>query len=402
MPTPAECSHRPPCPGCPRFGETDPPQEAWQSLLDLAARADLAPPDLHRTSGLGHRHRARLAVRGRARSPKVGLFQSGSHRIVDTPNCRVHHPLINETVRVLKESIRTTGIEPYADLPHRGALRYVQLVIERSTERVQVVLVGNGDTPDVLGDLPSALAERLGDRLQGLFFNAQPERSNSILGPTMIQLLGEAATCETIGGVDVFFPPGAFGQNHLPLFETAASRIARLVPDGSRVTEYYCGVGAIGLGLLSRSAELRFNERSPDGLAGLARGLAERPPLEQQRARVLRGPAGDFLDDLAAMDVVIVDPPRRGLDKPLLEALHKSPPRRLIYLACGLSSLLDELPKLVRSDGLALSGVAAFDFFPFTGHLESLVWLDRNGENFGPQATLPSDPGGASLRGDMD
>lgn len=395
MPSPPDCPHRPPCPGCPRFGATDPPARAWQALEALAAAKHLAPPAFHRMPGRGHRHRARLAVRGRARSPKIGLFQAGSHRIVDTPRCEVHHPAINEAVRELSRAIRDTGVAPYADRPHRGALRYVQVVVERASQRVQVVLVGNGSDVGVLGRLPEVFARRMGERLQGLFFNAQPERSNTILGPETTWLAGEPATRESIAGVDVFFPPAAFGQNHLPLFERAVARIHSLVPTDATVAEYYCGVGAIGLGLLARSREVRFNERSPHGLEGLERGLAHRPDPERRRARILRGAAGEQRDGLSEADVVIVDPPRKGLDVPLLEALASSPPRRLIYLACGLPALLSELPLLERSGGLRLAGLETFDFFPFTEHLETLAWLDRDGEQFDPSPA----PGSATQDG---
>ena len=137
---PDDCPHRPPCAGCPAFGRPGPPPEALEALQDLARAAALPDPVVHRAPGLGHRHRARLAVRGRARSPKIGLFEAGSHRIVDTPRCAVHHPRINETVAVLKRAIRDAGVEPYREATHGGALRYVQIVVERETERVQVVL----------------------------------------------------------------------------------------------------------------------------------------------------------------------------------------------------------------------------------------------------------------------
>ncbi|HKK51379.1 MAG TPA: hypothetical protein VKA74_07320, partial [Myxococcota bacterium] len=67
MPSPAACPHRPPCPGCPRFGAPDLPERARARLAALAERAGLPEPPVHRASALGHRHRARLAVRGRAR-----------------------------------------------------------------------------------------------------------------------------------------------------------------------------------------------------------------------------------------------------------------------------------------------------------------------------------------------
>lgn len=372
-----DCPHRPPCPGCPRFGSTRLPQDAWAKLLEITNTAGLPEPPIHRTPGQGHRHRARLAVRGKAGNPKIGLFQADSHRIVHIPHCPVHHPLINEACSEIREAIRETGIAPYADRPHRGALRYLQIVVERASNRVQVVLVGCGTSPDILGELPSAVERRLGDRLQGLFFNAQPERSNAIFGPKMTLLAGEPTLCETVHGVDVFYPPGAFGQNHLPLFERAVDRITELTPPGATIAEYYCGVGSIGLALLGKSEAIRFNERSPDGLLGLELGLAARPADERARATVFPGAAAERLDGLPGADLVIVDPPRRGLDDPLRTALADRPPARLIYLACGLDSLISDLAVLQKSGGLSLRGLEVFDFFPFTQHVETLVWLDR-------------------------
>jgi tRNA/tmRNA/rRNA uracil-C5-methylase (TrmA/RlmC/RlmD family) len=290
----------------------------------------------------------------------------------------VHHPLINEAARALREAIRETGVEPYADRPHRGVLRYAQFVVERATHRVQVVLVGCGTDPQILGQLPEVFAVKLGERLQGLFFNGQPERTNAILGPTMLHLSGEDAIRESIGGVDVFFPPGAFGQNHLPLFERAVERIGSLIPSGEKVAEMYCGVGSIGLGLLDSAHRVHFNERSPDGLLGLERGLAERPDAERSRAKLFAGSAGERLDALEGADVVVVDPPRRGLDPPLCHALAHQPPNRLIYLACGLDRLVEDLERLQAPGRLRVSGIETFDFFPFTEHIETLVWLDQD------------------------
>lgn len=371
------CSHRPTCPGCPRFGEPGLAPETAAKLAALARDAGLAAPVLVEAPGGGYRHRARLAVRGRASSPKIGLFQAGSHRIADSPRCPVHHPAINAAAAELRAAIRETGVAPYADGAHRGALRYVQLVVERSTERVQVVLVGNGTSPEVLCALPAAVCRRLGERLHGLFFNGQPEHSNAILGPHWAHLAGEPSTRERIGGVDVFFPPGAFGQGHLGLFARAVERIHRLVPTGANVVECYAGVGAIGLGLLERAASVRFNERSAEGLAGLERGLAARPREEQAKASVHPGAAGDRLDVLAGADVVLVDPPRRGLDASLCRALAAAPPPRLLYLSCGIDSLVADLATLRASGALRVAGIEAYAFLPFTEHVETLVWLER-------------------------
>src|SRR5262245_1738144 len=156
-------------------------------------------------------------VRGRSAAPKVGLFQAGTHRIVDIPRCAVHHPRINEVAAALRRSVRATGTRPYAERPHAGLLRAVQVVVERGSGRAQVVLVARSDDPHSLDPLAAALRSELGDALQGLFWNGNPERTNAILGPHWRRLCGEELVRERVAGAAVFFPPGAFGQSNLPL-----------------------------------------------------------------------------------------------------------------------------------------------------------------------------------------
>jgi tRNA/tmRNA/rRNA uracil-C5-methylase (TrmA/RlmC/RlmD family) len=126
----------------------------------------------------------RLAVRGRAASPKIGIFQEGSHRVVDIPRCLVHHPLVNEVAAVTKQAVRRSRVAPYADRPHRGLLRYVQVVIERAQARAQVVRVANDQSPGALEPLAIEIARRLGPRLLSLWWNGNPDRTNTILGPS--------------------------------------------------------------------------------------------------------------------------------------------------------------------------------------------------------------------------
>jgi hypothetical protein len=91
MPRGPACLHRPPCPGCPRFGEPGIPAGVRSALAVLCADAALPPSSIAEGPAFAHRHRARLSVRGRATSPKIG-FQEGSHRIVDIPRCLMHFP----------------------------------------------------------------------------------------------------------------------------------------------------------------------------------------------------------------------------------------------------------------------------------------------------------------------
>ena len=320
-------------------------------------------------------------MRGRANSPKLGIFQEGTHRIADIPRCLVHHPLVNRVAAAVRRAVRETATPPYAERPHRGALRSLQVVVERASQRAQVVLVGNASEPAPLGPLARALEPLLGSDLHSLWWNGNPERTNVILGPHWQKFSGPETVCERIAGADVFFPPGAFGQSHLELADRLAEQVQAWVPDGRRVLELYAGCGPIGLGLLARSREVAFNEVSPSGLEGLSLGLAARPEAERARARLIPGEAGAALDALSGSDVVIADPPRQGLDPRLLEALVTKPPERLIYASCDLDSFLSQARALVQRSHLRLRELVAFELFPQTRHIETLALFTRVSES---------------------
>ncbi len=366
------CSHRPTCPGCPRYGDQRLPPEAEATLTRIAAETGAVLSPLRTGAAEGYRYRARLAVRGRAQSPKIGIFQRSSHRIADIPNCRVHHPQINAVAAAVRSAIRKTGIGPYREPGAHGELRYVQIAIGRSSDRAQVVLVGKTEPTAASGELCDALRSELGSRLHSLWWNTQPHPNNAILGETWTHQYGPEALHETLAGADVFFPPGAFGQSHLALAEEMVERIRSWIPEGSRVAEFYAGCGPIGLALIEKAGEIRFNEVAEQGLSGLAQGIAALSPELVRRTGVFSGEAGDCVEMARGCDVVIVDPPRKGLDSALLDSLVAAPPEMLVYQSCSLASFERELPVLVGG-GLRLVELEPYDLFPYTEHVELLA-----------------------------
>ena len=94
----------------------------------------------------GFRLRARLAIRGRLGSPKIGLFELGTHRVVHIPNCSVQHPLINRVAAVVRRALVDARVTSYSDSAHLGLARYLQVVVERSSQTAQVVIVANSAT----------------------------------------------------------------------------------------------------------------------------------------------------------------------------------------------------------------------------------------------------------------
>jgi len=125
--------------------------------------------------------------------------------------------------------------------------------------------------------------------------------------------------------------------------------------------------------LEARAASLELVELSPHAVRGAELGLAARPEPERARSAVVQGDAAAQTARIARADAVIVDPPRRGLDRALLEALVATPPATLVYVSCGLDSFLADAERLLASGRLALRALEAFALFAYTEHAESLA-----------------------------
>ncbi len=325
----------------------------------------------------GFRHRARLAIRGRLGTPKLGLFESGTHRVVHIPNCSVHHPLINHVAGVVRRALVDAKVTSYSDAAHLGLARYLQVVVERSSQTAQVVLVANSATPEPLAQCASLISERLGKDLHSLWFSANLERSNTILGSNITSWCGTECVVEHFGGAAVHYPPGAFGQNNLDIAQLIIEHVREQIPAGSRVAEFYAGVGAIGLSILKQVGEIALNELSPNSLHGLELGLAQLSPAERAKITLIPGEAAANRLAAAGVQIVIADPPRKGLDPELTDYLRMHPPEALIYVSCGLESLLRDAAQLTSHGTLRLVSLKAFNLLPFTEHVESVARFER-------------------------
>lgn len=372
-----DCPHRPPCSACPRFGEPGIALSARGAIDELAHVHGVSEVRVVTGQTSGFRLRARLAIRGRLGSPKVGLFELGTHRVVHIPHCVVHHPLINRVAEVVRRALVETRLTSYSDGAHQGLVRYLQVVVERGSQTAQVVVVANSASPKPLAACLDLIVSRLGKELHSLWFNANLEHANAILGPNFESWYGPRSVVERFGGAAIHYPPGAFGQNNLDIAERIIEHVRSQIPLGAKVTEFYAGVGAIGLSTLDRTCELRANEVSRHALQGLEMGLMELAPAERAKVSIMAGPAGAATHAAVGSDVVVADPPRKGLDPELCEYLREQPPQRVLYVSCELESLKSDCARLTSGGKLRLEALTAFNLLPFTEHVETVARFGR-------------------------
>jgi 23S rRNA (uracil1939-C5)-methyltransferase len=374
------CPHRPPCDACPRFGASSIAGPARAALQQLAREHGLPDVSVHTSALFGFRHRARLAIRGRLGAPKIGLFAANSHRVVHIPHCRVQHPLINEVAAIVRSALVDAKVTCYSDRAHLGVARYLQIAVERRSGTAQVVLVVNTTEAQPLTDCLELIRARLGSRLHSLWLNFNTQANNVILGPDFHHVCGPQSVVEDFGGAAVHYPPGAFGQSNPDVAQQIVGYIRERIPPGAQVTEFYAGVGAIGLSVLDQVGLIRLNEVSPQSLQGLQLGLMDLTASLRAKVEVVAGAAETATEAARGSQLVIVDPPRKGLDPQLRQALAGEPPEQLIYVSCSLSSFLNDVRLLQAAGNLQLSELNAFNMMPFTDHVESVARFQRKNQ----------------------
>jgi 23S rRNA (uracil1939-C5)-methyltransferase len=129
--------------------------------------------------------------------------------------------------------------------------------------------------------------------------------------------------------------------------------------------------------VLDRVSEIKVNELSAQSLQGLELGLAALSPADRAKICVVRGAAGAARLAAVGAQVVIADPPRKGLDPELLEYLSEQPPDQFVYVSCGLESFLGDVARLTSPRKLRLVALSAFNLSPFTLHVETVARFER-------------------------
>lgn len=367
------CSHFSECSGCEiSTGVDNPPVLAEAKKYFKKLR--VADFSLRVGSVNFWRYRAKLSVRGTSKNPEIGLYKKGTHTVLDIPFCKVHHKNINLAVELVKKFIQNNNIEPYNEHSKTGLLRYIQLVVERSTGKVQLtfVLNSNGETNLSKWNVDDS------ELWHSVWLNFNKSTTNNIFGDDWTLIKGAPLIFERFGSTEVCFHPASFAQSNLELFEQMLESINKMVPESSKVVEYYAGVGVIGLKItpkcqsvvcseISKEAENCFNEAKLRLKTGDASKISFETGLSEFR-----------LDLMKNKDVAIVDPPRKGLDSRLLdEMVYESDLKKIIYVSCGWKAFQRDCNLILESGLWKIEKVEPYLFFPGSNHIEILALFER-------------------------
>lgn len=372
--------------GCPFIKIPYPEQLARKSAIVGRAFADYPSlsaveiePVVASPRRLGYRARVKLVVRRNRDQVAIGLYVPQTHRVIDISSCPVHPRPVNQVVDYLKKKVVELGIAPYDERDDSGDLRYLDFRFSVARHELSLTLVTRH------GFLPrgALLARALQQRfpfVSGVIQNVNDARGNVIWGNKFITLSGRDTIMERVGDLKLVFPAGVFSQAN----PFTARKLYEQVQDfadlkgGETVLDLYCGVGPIALYLAPAADQVWAIDDSE-----LAINTAKQNALRNGRGncRFIAGDVaetmGQVIQKVRQIDLIVLNPPRKGVKPAALDAVSASGVRKIIYVSCEPKSLARDLDKLVAHK-YRLVRVKPFDMFPQTAEVETVVLLTQS------------------------
>ena len=366
------CDHFLHCSGCiyERLDQTPAIYEKAASYFQNEHKLALS---LKKGSPYSWRTRAKLAVRKGPNGPLIGLFEKNSHNVSEIPRCLVHHPAINEAVKLVLQQ----PFSAYDETTGTGDLRYIQCSVERHSNLVQLSFVLNLTTDST--HHWQELAKRLYNDhpWHSIWLNCNSAKTNTIFGPDWIKVVGQDAVWESLNGIETAMGPAHFSQANLEMYEALLADIKADFPENRRVLELYAGIGSIGLQIAEKSKSLLLTEVQGEAKPYFEMALHRHQSAQKVSYKVLA--ADSCLDLIEEHDVCIVDPPRKGLGKKVALKLAESKNlETIVYVSCNFESLASDLSVLCSSNTLWRPiSAKSYLFFPGTNHIETVVVLTK-------------------------
>lgn len=306
-----------------------------------------------------------------------GFYARNSHRVVPMDECGLEHPAFRPILKDLTDWIRESRIPVYNETNGQGLLRHIFLRIGEATGEIMVALVINGDILPGGHAAGQKLADFLMHRHPGVvsvLLNHHKEANNVILGKTDTLLGGKSEIQDVLCGLTFSLSLHSFYQVNRTMAEKlyeGAREMADIHP-GDRVVDLFCGVGTIGLSLIKGTdARLLGVEILPQAVENAGEN-ARRNGIGN--AKFLCGDANAA--EIENADVIVVDPPRKGCGRALLERIARIAPRKLVYISCGPDTLARDAA-ILNTLGYAVTAARTYDLFPCTGHVETLACFTR-------------------------
>ena len=322
-----------------------------------------------------YRNKSQFQVGHRDGKVLAGLYGMNSHSLINIDQCVVQHPKTNKAIGTVKKVLQKLQIPIYNEKSGKGIVRTIVARVGIQTGELQIVLItAKSEIPQ-----KELLIEEIKKRLpnvKSIMQNINGQKTSLIFGEKTVNLEGKDFIQETLGDLNFELSARTFFQLNPEQTVNLYNEVkkAAALTGSEKVVDAYCGVGTIGLWVADKAAEIRGMDVIPESIEDAKKNAARHGI---KHAKYVTGKAEAILPKWVKEgwkpDVIIVDPPRTGLDGKLLQTILKVKPKKLIYVSCNPSTLAKDINVLGAK--YKVEYIQPVDMFPQTSHVECVSKL---------------------------
>lgn len=326
-----------------------------------------------------YRNKAQVPVRAVNGKLETGFFKKNSHTFVPLEDFLIQDKRIDEVIKEVRDVLRKFNIEAYDERKHSGVIRHIMVRRGYYTHEVMVVLVTRSKRIPMQDQIVEAIQTKCPD-VCSIIQNVNQVSTNVILGKQDKLLAGKKQIKDQLNGITFNISPQSFYQVN----PSQTEKLYQTVVKGANLTgketviDAYCGIGTISLTLAAKAAKVYGVEIVPEAIID-AKLNAAANGIENTQFET--GMAEEWMQKWEEQgikpDVIVVDPPRKGLAESLIESAVKMNPDKIVYVSCNPATLVRDLQLFLGKGYTIEQPIQPVDQFPQTVHVESVTVLSR-------------------------
>lgn len=355
-------------------------QNAVQSLVNKTLKNKLqVNPTIGMENPLHYRNKAQYPIGiNKKGEPVIGVFANRTHEVIPMEKCLIQNQISEKIAKTILNFIKERHISIYNEKTGKGLIRHIVIKVGIQTNQMMCIIVINGINIPKEKELISELVEKY-PNIKTIVKNVNTKNTNVILGKENINIYGEGYIEDKLGEYTFKISPLSFYQVN-PI---QAEKLYNIGVNAANITkddivfDLYCGIGTISL-FMAKYAKKVYGVEIVEQAINDAKANAELNRINN--VEFIAGDTEVVLDDLInekriIPDVVMVDPPRKGLDGVSIENILRIKPERFVYISCNPATLVRDLSKFEMV--YDIKEVQPVDMFPFTSHVEccSVLYL---------------------------
>ncbi len=353
--------------------------ETVENAIKRIGKIDLSPKEIIKAENV-------FRYRNKAQAPfsqnnQLGFYAQRSHRVVPFENgeCLIQPQEFDAVYNAVNNLFNQLNIPAYNEETHTGVLRHLYLRKAFATGEIMAVLVVNANTFQYEKEFLECL-QKTTENLKTVLINFNTKQGNTVLGKEDKVIFGNGYITDILCGVKIRISPHSFYQVNRDMAEKLYNKACEYAePESKTVLDLYCGAGTIGLSMANKAKKIIGIEIVEQAVND-AKFNAKLNNINNAEFICADATAGAKIlaEQNIKPDVVIVDPPRKGCDKDLLNCIaNEFEPQKIVYVSCDPATLARDCAVL-HELGYKLIEYTPVDLFPRTAHIETVALLQKN------------------------